>query len=454
MYESFYGLSEKPFSIFPDHRFLFLNQRYKLAISLLEFGVLNHNGMILLTGDPGTGKTTLLQAILSNLDNTVIVGMLPFTQDKGSSILPWVLEAFDVKPNNQSAAGMFKASAEFFTKTTEGNKSAFLVVDESQNLEGDQLEELRLLFNLNDQHRVRFQLLLAGHTQLRERLQDPKLSAFVQRIGVDFCLEPFDRQDTRAYILHRVQTAGGLSSLFPETTCDMVYDSTKGNPRLINQLCETSLLYGFSEHMKSISENVVAKAAKDRLQGGLLPLTHIAEITCSPEEESDLESMISEKELSLHIPISSGESGIPMQDSPRRWEEAMRLKEQGWYLEAIRSLKTLAAYSAYHRKGWFQVGKCYLALERPQEAIEAFQVALGDTPEQSPESAPIYHAIWQVFTALGRHEEAKRYADLTSLTDPSFVPCANPKFHSSPPSNTALHQAPKRSWFSRIFHSK
>ncbi len=91
MYESFYGLKEKPFSLLPDHRFLYLNRRYQLALSLLEFGVLNNNGMILLTGDPGTGNTTLLQKILSTVDQSVLVGKLAFTQDKELSLLPWVL---------------------------------------------------------------------------------------------------------------------------------------------------------------------------------------------------------------------------------------------------------------------------------------------------------------------------------------------------------------------------
>jgi general secretion pathway protein A len=458
MYETFYGLREKPFSLFPDHRFLYLNRRYQLALSLLEFGVLNHNGMILLTGDPGTGKTTLLQKILSTIDQSVIVGMLPFTQDKGNSLLPWVLKAFDLQTSSLRPEDLFQVLTEFFKTKVQEQHGLLLVVDEAQNLDMEKLEELRLLFNLNDGQGLGLQILLAGHTQLREQLHDPQLQAFVQRIGTDFSLEPFNQEDTQAYIRHRLQAVEGALSLFSDAACDLVYRYTKGNPRLINQLCETSLLYGFSDHIGSISEYVVAEAAKDRLQSGLLPLTQIEDIASSPEPKGDLEPMRAEQELPPPNPPSPvTEVVTPMSDSPRRWEDAMKLKEQGWYLEAIRGLKTVAADSAYHRKGWFQVGQCYLALGRHSAALEAFRTALGDSPKQPPESAPIYHAIGQVLASLGRHEEANRYVDLTWLADPSFVASTNPNPHTHfdsaafQQSTGTFPKRSKQSWWVKTF---
>jgi len=454
MYETFYGLREKPFSLFPDHRFLYLNRRYQLALSLLEFGVLNKNGMTLLTGDPGTGKTTLLQKILSTLDESVIVGTLSFTQDKGHSLLPWVLKAFGLQANSQLPADLYQVFADFASKMVQKQHGLLLVVDEAQNLDVEKLEELRLLFNLNDAQGSVLQILLAGHTPLREQLQDPQLGAFVQRIGTDFSLVPFSQEDTKAYILHRVQAVGGPISLFTDAACDLVYRYTKGNPRLINQLCETSLLYGFSEQIRSISESLVAEAAKDRLQSGLLPLTQIDGPALSLTHEGDLEPLRSEKELSQPNPTSPArESVSPMPDSPRRWEEAMKLKEQGWYLEAIRSLKNVAAHPGYHLTGWFQVGQCYLALGRHLEAIEAFHVALDDSPNESQESAPIYHAIGQVFTTLGKYEEASRYYDLARFTNPGIVGSENNLFHSPPllPTNETIPQGSSQSWFVRTF---
>ncbi|WP_342348780.1 AAA family ATPase [uncultured Nitrospira sp.] len=433
MYETFYGLKEKPFSLFPDHRFLYLNRRYQLALSLLEFGVLNQNGMILLTGDPGTGKTTLLHKILSTIDPGVTVGTLTFTHDKGQSLLPWVLQAFGLQANGGHVTDHFQVFSAFLHTKVQESQGMLLVVDEAQNLDADKLEELRLLFNLNDRPGTVLQILLAGHTQLRERLQDPQLQAFVQRIGTDFSLEPFSREDTQAYILHRVQAVGGPAALFSDAACHLVYRCTQGNPRLINQLCETSLLYGFSGQLPSISEGIVADAAKDRLKGGLLPLSPIEDTPVPLEHQSPPEPIAAEPVSSQLSPSSFvGETGASHAGvAHRHWDAAIQLKEQGWYLEAIRSLKQVAGHPTYHRQGWFQVGQCYLALGRPADAIEAFHMALGDSPNRSKESAPIHLAIGQALATLGRNEEATRHYDLARFTDLDGAERENHSSHSS-----------------------
>ena len=462
MYEKFYGFREKPFSLFPDPRFLFLNRRYQLGLNLLEYGVLNKNGMILLTGDPGTGKTTLLQTIIGMVDDRVAVGNVTFTPNNEPSLLPWVLQAFDI-PGDRSlpSSELFHLVADFLGVLVQQDREGLLVVDEAQNLDSVRLEELRLLFNMNDRFKAVFQIVIAGHPSLRERLQHPQLQAFVQRIGTDFSLEPLDLSDTRAYIHHRLRTAGGSAEVFSEHACDLIYRYAQGNPRLINQLCEMSLVYGYSEHSPVISERLVTEAAQDRQQGGLLftgklPQPEPRQGGSMPDSAPPVESMVSSLASS-----SQREAGAVMphqSDVSRHWEDALKNQAQGWYLEAIRGLKLVAAHADYHRKAWYRIGQCYMAMGRSADALAAFHTSLGMSAHQTRESAPIYQSIGDVLERLGRFDEASRYYDLAQFVDPKIVCGVKGRRQASPSaffddSQSSWWPQFMRRWWAKFQHS-
>ncbi len=499
MYESFYGFSEKPFSLFPDHRFLFLNRRYTLAISLLEFGVLNKNGMILLTGDPGIGKTTLLHKILADLDESVIVGQLTFTQDKSQSLLPWVLQAFDLPTTHDQSSESFQVLSDYFSQVHQQKRSLLLVVDEAQNLEIEKLEELRLLFNVNDRVGPVFQILLAGHSQLREQLKDEQLSAFVQRIGTDFSLEPLNEEDTMGYVRHRVLLAGGSASLFSEKACHIIFQCTRGIPRLINQLCETCLIYGFSDQASRITETCIAEAAKDRSTGGLFPLTQDYEDTPNTDEDKreDRTSQNAQKEQEVLLETSgdsvsstqiSHEEGRHNPVQPRQtftqslpvleprqapvavpvnlvtnpekyWNEGLKLRDDGWCLEAIQSLKLAATHSQYRTPAWFQVAQCYLVLGRKPEALKAIRICLNNSTSSPEELARIQYAMAELLEDMGEIDESQRYYQLAYSNDSKFTPkgTGSKPTKSMPGLDKALGaQQENRSswvvrWFRRIF---
>ncbi len=420
MYETFYGFREKPFSLFPDCRFLYINRRNKLALSLLEYGILNQNGMILLTGDPGTGKSTLLQNILMTKPTTTRVGVLAFTHQQTESLLPWILQAFELPSPGKVVADMYLALSEYLTHSFEKGKRLVLVVDEAQNLDADKLEELRLVFNLNERVGPVLQVLLAGHTQLREQLKDDQLQAFRQRIGTDFHLEPFDGLDTLTYIHHRLAVVGGSSALFPPHTCEMVHRLTGGNPRLINQLCDTSLVYGYAEGAQSVSPALLAEAAKDRSGAGLFNRIPDEELKNLRQEDPGLSPASPKNEGEAPIPAASPQHPVGGgQDPARCWETAQQLKGEGWYREAIQHFKFAAAHPTYQTSGWAQVGFCYVALKRHKEAVEAFHTALTN-PDISPsDRAAVERAMGQI------SEEAP--GSTKPQPDPTFTHAPKPR---------------------------
>jgi len=457
MYESFYGFTEKPFSLFPDQRFLFLNRRYKLALSLLEFGVLNKNGMILLTGDPGMGKTTLLQKILSEVDESMVVGNVTFTHDAGTSLLPWVLKSFNLSASSEQPADMYQVLLDFFSHAHRQEKGVLLIIDEAQNLSVEKLEELRLLYNINDREGPVLQILLAGHSQLRDQLSAPQLSAFVQRIGTDFSLEPLSEEDTMAYVRHRVLTVGGSASLFSDKACDIVYRCSKGTPRLINQLCDTSLIYGFSERANRITETLVADVAKDRQLSGIFSsiedspsvkqdtykpdkdqrvdrqqdLTQQMGFAVSPiarhrdeqSEEQDHSAVLDNTMRHTIDHVKPHPQVAPIERVPnleKYWEQGLQLRDDGWHLEAIQSFKRAATHHQYQMSGWFQVGQCYLVLGRNSEALNAFRTSLENPSGSDRELAAIQYSMGQVLEDIGELEESQHYYHLAALTDPTF----------------------------------
>lgn len=269
MYESFYNFREKPFSLLPDSGFLYLSDKHRMALTLLEYGLMNQAGFTVISGDIGTGKTTLIRQLLNQIDDSIRVGLISNTHQTFGDLMQWIALAYDLPHQGKNKVELYQDFMDFIIQEYARGRRTVLIVDEAQNMSAETLEELRMLSNVNADKDQVLQIILVGQRELRDTLRRPDLVQFAQRIGVDYHLEPLDAQETIDYIRHRCEKAGGSLDLFTEKACRQVFAATGGVPRLINLLCDTTLVYGYAEQREHIDAKLVSDVARDKQQGGL-----------------------------------------------------------------------------------------------------------------------------------------------------------------------------------------
>jgi len=271
MYERYFGFAVKPFALTPDPAFLYLSRQHAMAMTMLEYFVESQTAFSVLTGEIGSGKTTLLRHLLRGLGDNVNVGLISNTHPSFKSIQPWALSALSVVPSDDSDISLYEALNDAFIHTYSKGGRTLLILDEAQNLCIEALEELRLLSNVNSEKDLVLQILLVGQPELRTQLSDPRLAQFAQRVSVDFHIAPLNRDETAAYIAHRLSAAGGNAAIFRADSIDFIYARTNGVPRLVNQLCDMALLYAFADKRDFVDVELVAHVVHDRSNGNVLP---------------------------------------------------------------------------------------------------------------------------------------------------------------------------------------
>lgn len=247
MYEAFYGLKSKPFQLNPDPRFYFSGKPHRRARSYLVYGVMRGEGFIVITGEVGAGKTTIVRDLLDSLENgSVVAAQLVSTQLGAEDALKLVCAAFGVSVKGNSKADMLMALEAYFITQVSQGKRCLLIVDEAQNLQPQAVEELRMLSNFQFGDQALLQTFLIGQPEFRDILQSPRMLQLRQRVTARCHLGPLDEEDTRGYVEHRLKCAGATDKpTFDDAIFALLHQESGGIPRRINLLVDRLLLQGF-----------------------------------------------------------------------------------------------------------------------------------------------------------------------------------------------------------------
>jgi type II secretory pathway predicted ATPase ExeA len=264
MYLEYFGLKDHPFRVTPDSRYLYLGTAHARAMAYMEYTVWNRDSFVVITGEIGSGKTTLIQKLLSALDDRVVVARIYHTQLDETEFLQAFLVDLGLEPFGLSKVQMLGKLNEYFLDQYAAGKRIVLVVDEAQNLSRRVLEEIRLLSGLETYQEKILNVILVGQPELNEVLDSPGMEQLVQRVRLRFHIRPFEPNETRAYVEHRLTVAGcPRNDIFTADAFDPLYLYTGGTPRLVNSLCDTALICAYADGLKQVDAAVVRMAVEE-----------------------------------------------------------------------------------------------------------------------------------------------------------------------------------------------
>lgn len=264
MYEQFYGLHEKPFNVTPDPRFLYLSKHHQEALAHLMYGITERKGFIVITGEVGTGKTTLLRSLLDRLDTRVKTALIFNPSLSLEDFFLLVSDEFELEPEGRSKGQFLLALNQFLLDCSSHGEIAVLIIDEAQNLSPELMEEIRMLLNLETASEKLLQIVLSGQPELLEKLNLPELRQLKQRISLRYDVHPLTKPEAAEYIHERLRKAGAKnSSLFTAEAVETIYEYSRGIPRLINILCDSSLLTGYADEQERIEAAIVRESIAD-----------------------------------------------------------------------------------------------------------------------------------------------------------------------------------------------
>lgn len=269
MYETFYGLKEKPFNLNPDPDYFYMSPGHENVYTHLEYAIQESKGFVVVTGEVGSGKTTLINYLLCKIPETIHVGIINNTFVEPQELLKMICQEYELQVDDSDKTVLLTRFYSYLIEQYSRKERVILIIDEAQNLPETSLEEIRMLSNLESEKHHLIQMILVGQPQLKEKLQRKSLEQFVQRVTVYCHLDGLDKAQVEHYIHHRLRVAGADHlDIFDPEAIKALYKHSMGIPRLINTLCDAAMVYGYADEAKVIGRELIEAVAQARELGG------------------------------------------------------------------------------------------------------------------------------------------------------------------------------------------
>jgi len=264
MYEAFFNLKTKPFELVPNPDFLYMSRTHKRAMYYLYYGVKERAGFILLSGEVGSGKTTLISDLINRIDANINLSRVFNTKVNSQQLIAMINTDFGLDVKGKDKVDMLNELNDYLIEQHARGNNSVLIIDEAQNLKPDLLEEIRMMSNLETDTAKLLQIILVGQPELRDLLARPELRQLRQRISISCRINPLTRLETEEYILHRLEVAGNREAvIFSDGCMDVIFKYCKGIPRLVNIMCDYLLLTAFIEEKKTLDASMVRDVVED-----------------------------------------------------------------------------------------------------------------------------------------------------------------------------------------------
>ncbi len=268
MYEKYYGFTDRPFNLTPDSKFFYASHKHEEALNCLLLAISERNGFVVITGEIGSGKTTICRTLINKLDPATKVALVLNTHLGKKELITTILEDLDIEYKSTSKTHLLAALNKYLIKQASQDVNVVVIIDEAQNLAPSVLEEVRMLSNLETEKEKLVQIVLMGQPELRKKLALPKLEQFRQRVVLHYHLYPLDRKETKEYIKHRLKTAGNQGAdILDDEAIEAVYNYSGGVPRLINLVCHNALISGLVLEARVITGDIMKETVGELMQG-------------------------------------------------------------------------------------------------------------------------------------------------------------------------------------------